>query len=1036
MKEELYTDNAKYRMKFTELADANDAMNSGLASQAGVLFVDDDLCLRGYTPEIAKLLHLVPQDIGCNITSFSQRIIAEGWIANIEQAVTDNAEIEREVKSRDGTTCLLRIAPCQQQGGKRGVVLSLIAVEEQATSSQTAYIFRHMSERTADLHVLLNRDGQVQYVNPAMAQATGYSVEDLIGQPFKLLDPHFGRARTAEIFDHAEAHPDLRFESTLHRVDATIFPVEVTACSIQIGKQTLLFASARDIAKQRASRDQLNLYESAIAVSNNGIAIADAQADDIPLIYVNSGFSKMTGYAAAEVIGKNCRFLQGKDTNTKTLQRIRKAIAAGKPTRVTLRNYRKDGQAFWNDLTVNPLTDSSGRVTHFIGVLNDVSSVFNKRLQAREEAARLKTLMNSTAEGIYGLDTSGNCTFINTPAIKMLGYTTQAEVLGKNMHTLVHHTYADGGPYPMEDCQIARSHQFAEDVHLSEEVLWRADNTSFPVDYYATPLIVDGKIRGSVVTFTDISERINREAELISARARADSANRAKTEFLANMSHEIRTPLAAVMAYSELLERSATSDLDQKRIAAIRRNSQHLIDIVDDILDLSRIEADKLEIKQDTTDIARLVLDLQSMMEMRAKESGIGFHFDTGSEIPSLLLIDTVRLRQVLINLIGNAIKFTEQGNVTVTLSYLAPNLTVQVHDTGIGIEADKLSVLFEAFEQADTTIERRFGGTGLGLNISKRLVERMGGEITVDSSPGAGSTFTLVIPAPADANATTMANVLAVSQYLAADARKISPLPEHSHILLADDHHDVRNAITEILEQAGAHIEAVGDGQQALDKARSTNGGFDAIVLDIEMPKINGLLVATTLREQGITTPLLALTAQAMSGERERCLAAGFDEYLSKPIDAITLTRVVAQLMHDSSERQHNSALANTAERQNVLLIDDHLETCTALAELLARNGRDIRIAQSSADARAVLAAFIPSVVLLDVNLGADDGIELLTEIKTASAMQNTRFVALTGLAADSDRQRLLTAGFDEFLAKPVDSKMLDDLIDRLHSA
>ncbi len=1034
MTNELYPDNSKYRTKLVELAEANNAINVGLACHAGVLFLDEDLCLRGYTPEMTELLHLVPHDIGCNIKTFSQCIVAEGWLASIKQAVTDNTEIRREVKNRDGTTCLLHIAPCQQQGGKRGVVMSLTAVE--ATSSRTADIFRSMSERTADLHVLLNHDGQIQYVNPAMAHATGYSVEDLVGQPLKLLDPKFGRARTAEIFERAAAHTDLRFESTLHRVDDTRFPVEVTACSIQIGKQTLLFASARDIAKQRASRDQLNLYESAIAVSNKGIAIADAQTEDIPLIYVNTGFSKMTGYAAAEVIGKNCRFLQGKDTDTRTLQRIREAIAGGKHIRVTLRNYRKDGHAFWNDLTINQLTDNSGKVTHFIGILNDVSSVVNQRLRAREEAARLKTLMNSTAEGIYGLDTSGNCTFINKPAIKMLGFRTQAEVLGKNMHALVHHTYADGRPYPAEDCRIARSHQFCEKVHLSAEVLWRVDNTSFPVDYYAIPLIVDGEVRGAVVTFTDISERISREAELISARSRADSANRAKTEFLANMSHEIRTPLAAVMAYSELLERSATSDLDQKRIAAIRRNSQHLIDIVDDILDLSRIEADKLEIKQETTDIARLVLDLQSMMEMRAKENGIGFHFDTGSEIPSLLLIDTVRLRQVLINLIGNAIKFTEQGNVTVTLSYQAPNLTVQVHDTGIGIEADKLSVLFEAFEQADTTIQRRFGGTGLGLNISKRLVERMGGEITVDSSPGAGSTFTLVLPAPADANATTMTNVLAVSQYLAADAGRISALPEHSRILLADDHRDVRIAIAEILEQAGAHIDAVGDGQQALDKAGSTNGSFDAIVLDIEMPKVNGLLVATTLREQGITTPLLALTAQAMSGERERCLAAGFDEYLSKPIDAITLTRVVAQLMHDGSERQHDPAPANIAQRQHILLVDDHVATCTALAELLARNDRDIRIAQSSADARAVLAAFIPGVVLLDINLGADDGIELLTEIKTQSVMQSTRFVALTGMTADSDRQRLLAAGFNEFLSKPVDSKSLDDLIDRLYSA
>ena len=423
----------------------------------------------------------------------------------------------------------------------------------------------------------------------------------------------------------------------------------------------------------------------------------------------------------------------------------------------------------------------------------------------------------------------------------------------------------------------------------------RSSGTEFPMELSLGAFKIGGRWH-SVGIVRDVTDRKQAEEELAKARDAAEAANRAKSEFLANMSHEIRTPMTAIMGFTDLLMAFELPPVErQEYLQTIHRNAENLLTIINDILDLSKIEAEKIELERANCSPCQVVEEVRSLMALRAAEKDLRLDVECTSPLPETIHTDPLRLRQILVNLVGNAIKFTKSGGVRVTARCTtdkdaAARIEFQVADTGIGMTADEMAALFRPFSQADASTTRRFGGTGLGLSISQRLAKMLGGRLDVESRPGEGSTFTLSIdPGPLDDG--PMLDIEPLSKVRDKGKQPKAATGEQTlrgRILLAEDGEDIQRLVSLVLQKTGLEVDTAENGLLAYDKAMASKAmgrPFDLILMDIQMPELDGYETARRLRENGWQGPIVALTARAMVGDREKCLAAGCDEHLPKPL-------------------------------------------------------------------------------------------------------------------------------------------------------
>jgi PAS domain S-box-containing protein len=437
----------------------------------------------------------------------------------------------------------------------------------------------------------------------------------------------------------------------------------------------------------------------------------------------------------------------------------------------------------------------------------------------------------------------------------------------------------------------------------------------------------DGEVQGCYLTAMNITDRKNSEQ-------RAEAASRAKSEFVANMSHEIRTPMNAVLGVAYLMENTPLSTTQKEYVGMIRSSGQVLLGILNDVLDFSKIEAGRMELAPAAFRPRELLDSVSSVMAVNASARGINLAVTADAEVPQVLVGDAMRLQQILINLVGNAVKFTERGGVTVRISLDKPrqgdhvSLRFSVRDTGIGMDSEQQSRLFSAFSQADASTTRRFGGTGLGLAICRRLAELMGGDISVRSMQGAGSEFVVTLPFVAgDADAVVdqpvwqsaatdswgLVQPQSQPQLQAPDSppEQAMPLvevppPEEAtrlqglRLLLVEDHPLNQVVARGMLEHAGASVDLVENGLEAVDRLRERAADYDIVLMDVQMPVMDGFEATRRVRKElGLKLPILAMTAGVMQSEQEQCIAAGMDDFIAKPVDVEQMLDAISRHRH-----------------------------------------------------------------------------------------------------------------------------------------
>jgi PAS domain S-box-containing protein len=639
---------------------------------------------------------------------------------------------------------------------------------------------------------------------------------------------------------------------------------------------------------------RLRLMDAALQAVSQGVIVADASGR---IVSVNDAFTEITGYSAAEVIGHERGFLLGPETDLRVVAAMQHALQAGEHFSGDIVHYRKDGTRFIDAFTVAPLASYSGRVTHYVTTLRDVTQRRQTEADLHQLADRFAQAVAGSADGLWDWDLATDEAWFSPRYRELLGYAADDPTFGSTFAAFAAHVHPDD--LPAVQAVVARAVESGMPIGVEcrmrvVDVGWRW----FSIRGAATAHEA-GRSRRMAGSLTDITARKRDAQALVDAMHTAQAASRAKSEFLATMSHEVRTPMNGVIGMTSMLLETALSAEQREYTEIIRNSGENLLAVINDILDFSRIESGRFELEQAEFDVRDCVDGVLELLLPNARAKSLSLRSDIAVEVPARVLGDATRLRQILFNLIGNALKFTHHGGVLVTLAAASAGepeieLHVSVADTGIGIPAEAHATLFDAFMQVEASTTRKYGGTGLGLAITRRLAELMGGRVWLESEPGVGSTFHATLRvAPAGSHARAgEAQSAGTSSGVTADGALDAPgaqAPDLScvRVLLAEDNLVNQRVALSMLQKLGCRADVVANGIEVLAALRHQR--YDVVLMDVQMPEMDGLEATRQIvrdRPEVTMRPwIIALTANAMEGDRQKCLDAGMDDYVSKPM-------------------------------------------------------------------------------------------------------------------------------------------------------
>ena len=715
-----------------------------------------------------------------------------------------------------------------------------------------------------------------------------------------------------------------------------------------LGTHTDVTDYRRSEAELRASTDRLRAVLDAIPLA------AIIYTFDRVALQWNPAAEQLFGWTAGDMIGHSLAIIP--DELVAAWQHdVRDRVAAGETVMAyRTRRRRRDGGIIDVVLSAGPLRDSDGNIDSILVVMADETDRFAAEQTIREQQLFLRNVLDVNPNFIYAKNREGRYTLANKAFCDEVGTTPEA-VIGKTVSAFLGQAEEVDRSREIDDRVMSARQEYEADVefistHTGERRLYHM---------VKRPLIdADGQCRQMIGVSTDITEQDNARRELAAARDAAErdrkmaeqsrelaqQANLAKSRFLANMSHEIRTPMTAILGFADRLNDPQLDAIDRADcLQTIRRNGTHLMEVINDILDFSKIEAGRMTIERLAASPCRVVGDVVSLMRLRAAEAGLTLDVIYSTAIPSTVQSDPTRMRQVLMNLISNAIKFTPRGGVTVDVSIrpnedLKPLLRISVTDTGVGMTQAQVERLFQSFIQADASTTRRFGGTGLGLVICKRLAVMMGGDITVSSRPEVGSTFTVTID-PGDLRGVpTVDNPMTETFAPVPLATSVDEFPLVGRVMLAEDGVDNQRLLSMLLRRRGLTVEIVGDGRQLLDRVGDNVTAFDLILLDMQMPVMDGYAAASALRARGYARPVVAITAHVGEGDRQLCLSSGCTDFLAKPVDRVAMAALLAKYLPRAAPQVQRLKSRYQEEATMRDLIRDYVANLPAIVAELQR--------------------------------------------------------------------------------------------------
>ena len=845
--------------------------------------------------------------------------------------------------------------------------------------------------------------------------------------------------------------------SILWKVGAAGIGMTLPMLGVLLWSITRLTGSWEATAEERnRSQAAEHKFYTLLEMAPDAIVMTDMSGT---IVLTNRQVDLLFDYAPGQLIGQPIEILVPEPARAAHVVRRdqynQSPTARPMGTNLPLIGRRKDGTTFPILTSLSHAQTSEGAFT--MAAVRDITQQKMEEAERERLSRDIRVLLDAAVGGLCGVDLQGRCTFINRAGAELLGYKPE-ELLGRNLHQAMHHSYEDGSPYPLDECPIYRAGQAGVGCQITGDVLWRQDGTSFPSEITSRPIYESGLLKGAVITFADITERMQVQQELLAAKELAESSALAKSEFLATMSHEIRTPMNGVIGMTSLLLDTDLTAEQRECAETVRRSGDHLLTVINDILDFSKIEAGKMKLEIIDFDLRTAVDEAMDLLAEQASYKGLALDRLFCADVPSALRGDPGRLRQILINLVGNAIKFTEQGEVTVSVTLLQQTesdatVRFEVRDTGIGLTPEAQGQLFQSFHQADSSTTRKFGGTGLGLAICKQLTELMGGQIGAEGKPGEGSTFWFTAQLSKQTESTALVNAL-TSQSL-----------HGLRLCLVDDSPINRRILELYAARWGVQCVAAEDGSKALALLRqlaAQGQACDLALIDMRLPGMDGLKLATAIKADPLLAPtkLILLTSQGQRGDAKAAQAAGYVAYLTKPVQASELydclTAVVREFpTPDSSEdtdvgrvsppaliTRHSLAEKNAQTTMRILLVEDNVMNQKVTVRMLKKLGyHRVDLAANGLEALEALTRIPYAAILMDCHMPEMDGFAATREIRRREALthgsdapngKSLPIIALTASVQREDRDQCIASGMNDYLSKPVAPSVLAEVLAR----